>query len=361
MKQSNLQKAASQFGNGIPEIESLGQGLIHRTFKVSFSGNSKPVVLQCINERTFSLPENIIHNYHLVDEYLQQQPNAVKIPGLVPTHQNKFFWIDDDEKFWRATTLIPDSCSLPVPENKENAFCAARCFAQLTSSLIGINTSRLNIIIPRFHDLEFRYKQFEEAVSKGSIMRLLRSTHVISELRDRNELVDFYRKLVDETDYPTRVMHHDCKISNILFHKDTKEVLCPVDLDTLMPGKYFSDIGDMIRSMACTVDENSTAWEKISIHSDYYGAIISGYLDGIGNILTDKEKENLHYSGLIMIYMQAVRFVADFLNNDIYYKTEYPEQNLNRALNQLILLEKLEEFLQNTYSFTAYNKNSRNK
>jgi hypothetical protein len=185
-------------------------------------------------------------------------------------------------------------------------------------------------------------------------MRLLRSTHVISELRERGKLVDFFTQLSNESAYPTRVMHHDCKISNILFNKDTKEVLCPVDLDTVMPGKYFSDIGDMIRSMTCTVDENSTEWEKISIRSDYYQAIISGYMDGIGNNFTEKEKEDIHYAGLMMIYMQSLRFVTDFLNNDIYYKTNFPEQNLNRALNQLILLEHLEDFLKQKYQFTAY-------
>ena len=120
-----------------------------------------------------------------------------------------------------------------------------------------------------------------------------------------------------------------------------------------MPGKFFSDIGDSIRTMSCPEDENSVAWEAITIRSNYYFAIICGYLDGSGHILTNIEKENLHYSGLLMIYMQSLRFVTDFLNNDIYYKTSYPEQNLNRALNQFILLEQLEQFLEKQYGFTV--------
>jgi hypothetical protein len=140
-------------------------------------------------------------------------------------------------------------------------------------------------------------------------------------------------------------MHHDCKISNILFDADTHEVICPVDLDTVMPGKYFSDIGDMVRTMACTEEENSTAWELIDVKPDYYHAIINGYLEGMGNDFTAAEKQHIHQPGLLLTYMQCIRFVTDFLNNDIYYKTSYPEQNLNRALNQLILLEKLEAFV----------------
>jgi hypothetical protein len=98
--------------------------------------------------------------------------------------------------------------------------------------------------------------------------------------------------------------------------------------------------------MAGTVDENSTRWEDIDIRKDFYEAIITGYLAGIGDMFTKEEKDHLHHAGLILLYMQSLRFVTDFLNNDTYYRTTYPEQNLNRALNQLILLEKLEEFLE---------------
>lgn len=354
MNENIILKAAAQFGKGAPMPELIGEGLIHQTFKVNFTGSGEPVILQCINQRTFPLPENIIHNYRMIYDYLQSQPGAINIPALVPTHHNKYFWIDEEDNFWRASIFIQNSHSLAVPANESDAYRAARCFADLTRSLAGLDINRLNIILPDFHNLRLRYQQFEETIAKAAIMRLLRSTHVISELRQRRKLVEFFEQLNDETNYPSRVMHHDCKISNILFDQTTNAVLCPVDLDTVMPGKFFSDIGDMIRSMACLVDENSTAWENISIRGSYYEAIITGYLDGMGNILTEKEKQSLHYSGLIMIFMQSLRFVTDFLNNDIYYQTSYPEQNLNRALNQFILLEKLEEFLQENHGFTAY-------
>jgi Ser/Thr protein kinase RdoA (MazF antagonist) len=183
------------------------------------------------------------------------------------------------------------------------------------------------------------------------MQRLLKSTHVIAELRQRKFLVDFYREIQTGDEYKLRVMHHDCKISNILFDKTTKEVICPVDLDTTMPGYYFSDLGDMIRSMACTVDENSTKWEDIDVERKHYNAIVNGYLQSMKEALSSEEQEHIHHSGVFLTYMQALRFVTDFLNNDIYYKTGYPEQNLNRALNQLILLEKLEEFLRLEYHY----------
>ena len=123
-----------------------------------------------------------------------------------------------------------------------------------------------------------------------------------------------------------------------------------------MPGKFFSDIGDItIRTMACTWwMKNSIEWEQIEVRPAFYGAILKGYLEGAGNIFTDQEKRNIHYSGLILTYMQSLRFAADHLNGDIYYKISYTEQNLSRALNQLLLLEKLEEYLDAFYSFNPY-------
>lgn len=351
MKEIIIQKAAAQFGNGNIVIESISAGLIHRTFKVQFDSYPHAIVLQCINQRTFSLPENIIQNYLIIWRHLEQGDSGVTIPALIPTLQNKYFWVDIEDNFWRATRYMQNSYTLPVALNKQNAYRAAKCYAEFTQALTGLDSSNLFLIIPEFHNLQLRYQQFEDAISKAGIMRLLRSTHVISELRQRKNLVKFFNDLGNENDYPTRVMHHDCKISNILFDKNTHEVIGPVDLDTVMPGKFFSDLGDMIRSMVCIVDENSTAWEEISVREEFYEAILTGYLEGIGNGLTPKEKEYIHYSGIAMIYMQSLRFVTDFLNNDIYYTISYPEQNLNRALNQFILLEQLEVFLYKKYQF----------
>ncbi|MFT3935354.1 MAG: phosphotransferase [Chitinophagaceae bacterium] len=344
MEMAAIEKAAVQFGNGDCKIQVLGNGLINRTYKADFT-NSPSIILQCINRVTFPQPENIINNYRLIQEYAANH-NGLQIAPLVKSRNNHYYWIDTAEHFWRATAFVKDSYAVSIPQNAAAVFTAAKSFGVFTQSLSGLNAGKLDIIIPHFHDLAYRYKQFEDAVAKAHISRLLKSTHVISELRDRLSLVDFYKEVAsNESDYPTRIMHHDCKISNILFDKNTNAVICPVDLDTVMPGKFFSDIGDMIRTMACTEEENSNAWEAIDVKPDYYNAIISGYMEGMGSELTAAEKKHIHQSGLLLTYMQSMRFVTDFLNNDIYYKTTYPEQNLNRALNQLILLEKLEAFI----------------
>jgi hypothetical protein len=351
MKLLTIQKAAAQFGAGEPEIQSLGNGLIHRTYKVNYPGNDDPVVLQCLNQTMFPQPENIINNYRIISQYLKYQSNSIQVPEMVLTNTGKLFWIDEDENFWRATVFIKNSYTPSSLSNEKEAEVVASSFGKFTMALAGLSTDQLDVIIPDFHNLSFRYHQFETSIQNAKIKRLLKSTHVIAELRQRKFLVDFYEQIKASEHYKTRIMHHDCKISNILFDKTTQQVLCPVDLDTTMAGYYFSDLGDMIRSMACTVDENSSRWEDIDVQKDYYRAILTGYLQTMGDAFSTEEQNHIHHAGMLLTYMQALRFVTDFLNNDIYYKTTYPEQNLNRALNQLILLEKLEEFLQKEYRY----------
>ena len=350
-----VKKAAAQFGGFEDDIiiEPLGNGLINHTYKIT-NDKKKSFLLQAINTTVFTKPEDILFNYKLVFDYLEEQKKSIHIPAPIETTNGNLLWIDDQNNYWRANIFINESYAPTIAADENSAFTVAKSFGKFTSELSSLNIHLLKEIIPDFHNVAFREKQFENAITNSPINLLLKSTHIIAELRQRKRLVDFFQSIQNSSSYPNRVMHHDCKISNILFHKKTGEVICPVDLDTVMPGKFFSDLGDMIRSMACTVDENSKEWGMIDIRASFYKAILDGYLIGIGNIFSDKEIEDIHYSGLMLIYMQALRFITDFLQGDIYYKIGYPEQNCNRALNQLILLEKLEEFLKKEYSFSPY-------
>lgn len=338
----NLQSVAAGFGLRHACVEALGSGLIHYTYKAAANGHA--IVLQEINTKVFADPQALISNYLIIYDYLRQQ-GEIQIPAPVPATNGNWILQDSDGNAWRATEYIANSYTPAATENAQAAFTTASCFGRFTRSLSGIDKSLLQVVLANFHDLSYRYQHFEDVVANMQGLRLMRATHVIAELRQRKYLVDFYASIKNNPEYPIRLMHHDCKIGNILFDVNTREVICPIDLDTIMPGKYFSDLGDMIRTMACTVDEDSREWEQIDIRPEFYNAIVDGYLQGIGNELTPAEQENIHKSGLLMTFMQTLRFLTDFLQGDTYYKTTYPEQNLNRALNQLILLEKLEAFL----------------
>ncbi len=340
---TEIKEIAQQFGIKNASVEALGGGIIHHTYKAS--DKTEAIVLQQLNTNVFTKPDALVGNYVVVYEHLQQNGN-IKIPMPIESQNGDWLIKDQDGNCWRATEYIDNAYSPDSVSNPKAAFITAECFGKFTAALQGIEISSLDVVIADFHDLSFRYQEFEDAISRAELFKAMRATHVIAELRQRKKLLEFYQSIKNNNGYPVRLMHHDCKIGNILFDRGSNEVICPIDLDTIMPGKYFSDLGDMIRTMACTEGEESRLWEKIDVRKDFYEAIVEGYLKGAGNLLTTQEKENIHMSGILMTYMQSLRFITDFLNNDKYYKTTYPEQNLNRALNQLILLEKLEEFLE---------------
>lgn len=332
------------------EITPINSGLINSTFKISDS--SKSIILQKINKTVFPNPADIIHNYSQIYNYLTTADNFM-IPAMVKTYNGETHFLDRDKNFWRATKFIPNTFTPETANNSNDAFEAAFCFGNFARSLAGLKADQLKVIIPQFHDLEFRYSQFNETLDKGNAERKQKAKTEIDQLVNRNKLVDFYKKIKTDPQFKLRIMHHDAKLSNILFDNKTREVVCPVDLDTTQPGYFFSDIGDMIRSMTCSHSENSTEFNSISVQEDYYREILKGYLLALKDEFSAEEKTNIHFAGLIMIYMQALRYMTDHINGDIYYKINYPEQNFDRAKNQLILLQKLEEFLAKEYKFNA--------
>ncbi len=344
-------QAAKQFASANNlVVEALGHGLIHQTFKVTDPTNQNAFVLQAINTDVFRAPENLVHNYQQVHGWLRKKHSEISIPEPMYTKKGSLLWTDESRTTWRATVFMNNSYAPDTAATATDAFQVAFVFGSFTQALADLDIDQLKPVIPHFHDLGFRILQLQEAIGRADHNRLQKSTALIDALASRSQILQFFQSTQNNPRYPDRVMHHDCKISNILFDASSHSVICPVDLDTVMPGKFFSDLGDMIRSMACTVDENSTSFAEIEIRVEFYQAIQKGYLAGIGSLLTTEEQENIHFSGLIMIYMQSVRFLTDYLSGDIYYLTQYPEQNLNRAKNQSILLQKLESLLATAYT-----------
>ena len=344
---NSVSKAAARFGTNILSIQPVHVGLIHDTYIVRYS-NSPAIILQCINQHSFAQPENIILNYRKMTGYLAESPAAINIPAMVPTHDGQYFFRDEnmeDEtvRFWRATAYVENCYSVSTLSSPGLAATAAGAYARFTCSLEGLDPSGWNQVIAGFHDLSLRYRQFEQSTHEARLFRLMKATHIIATLREKYHYVEWFEQVSkDEENYPTRFLHHDCKLNNILFDTDSDNVVAVVDLDTVMPGKYFSDLGDMIRTMACTEDEESRNWESIDINPMLYDAIVNGYVSAMEGRLTPAEMAHLKEAGILVTYMQALRYTADYLNNDLYYKTNSPDHNLYRAFNQLILLEKLE-------------------
>jgi len=163
---------------------------------------------------------------------------------------------------------------------------------------------------------------------------------LIKSLVAHADIVTEYDNIVANPEFRLRVTHHDTKISNVLFDKKGRGI-CIIDLDTVMPGYFISDVGDMMRTYLSPVSEEETDFEKIRVRDEFYTAIVQGYYNEMKDELTKTEKKYFFYAGEFIIYMQAIRFLTDYLNDDIYYGAKYPTHNLMRAKNQSILLEQL--------------------
>lgn len=332
--------AADKFGFYTPFFETLTDGLIHKTYKVT--ANNQSAILQQVNNHVFQHPEHVVENYAVIHQHLKNNSSVI-IPAPLKTINKESFWKDAEGSYWRAFEYIDNTYTEMLPATAEKIYSAAQCYAAFVQALKSLPLHQLVPTITDFHNLEFRYRQLEQAVIGATPERLNTSKILLSKIEQRKNLLQFYNCLKANKNFVLRAMHHDCKLSNILFDKTSGKALCPIDLDTTMPGYFFSDVGDMIRSMISTADENASA-EAVSVNPEIYEAILSGYRDGIGNDFTATELQYLQDAGKIMLYMQAIRFLTDYLSDDVYYKINYPEQNFNRALNQLTLLERLRDF-----------------
>jgi Ser/Thr protein kinase RdoA (MazF antagonist) len=323
------------FDPAITEVKPLGEGLINHTYKLQAGGDE--FVLQKINTAVFKKPAAIAHNIKRVSNYLEtHHPNYYFVTPIVSVHGNQMECVENG--YYRVFPYVHGSHAKTVVNNEAQAYEAGHQFGLFTSALNDFNASDLQITIPDFHNLTLRYQQFSASLETGNGDRIAQASIEIKYLQDQKWITDFYETIKANPNFKLRATHHDTKISNLLFDANDKGI-CVIDLDTLMPGYFISDLGDMFRTYLCAVSEEETDFEKISVRPAIYKAIVKGYLHGANNMLSKDESEQIFYAGQFMIYMQALRFLTDFINNDVYYGAKYPLHNYNRACNQIKLLK----------------------
>lgn len=324
------------------KIEIIKTGLINNTWKVKDSYTA--YIFQRINDAVFKEPGHIAWNIQLIATYLAQHyPEYVFVAPLTSCNGEQFVYREGaGGGYFRLFPFVAGSHSKEVLETPEQAYEAATQFGRFTKLLSGFDVSNLQITLPFFHDLSYRYEQFLEALQKGNRERIRESYELINIIKQQSDIVTVFNSIKQSEAFKQRVTHHDTKISNVLFNNEGKG-LCVIDLDTVMPGYFISDVGDMMRTYLSPVSEEEKDFTKIEVRNDFYKAIVKGYYDEMENELTDKEKTFFFYSGKFMIYMQALRFLTDHLNNDVYYGAKYPGNNFVRANNQIVLLQRLIE------------------
>ncbi|WP_316788578.1 aminoglycoside phosphotransferase family protein [Pedobacter frigoris] len=317
-------------------VKLFGDGLINHTWKVST--DTQNYILQKVNNDVFKTPTDIDENISLIKEYLNvKYPNYLFVSPVNTLSGESL--LDTDFGYYRLFPFVEGSTSHNSLTNKSEAYEAAKQFGKFSKILAEFDAEQLNITIPNFHNLKLRSEQFAEACKNAAADRLELAKESIEFINENKSIVDTYCKIVENKEIPLRVIHHDTKINNVLFDEKNNG-LCVIDLDTVMPGYFISDVGDMMRTYLAVASEEETDLSKISIRKEFFQAIYDGYMDEMNDVLTETEKQYFTYAGKFIIYMQAIRFLADYLQNDTYYGAKYEGHNLNRAKNQIALLKE---------------------
>jgi len=332
--------AAYGFNEKQTKVEAFGRGLINHTWKLTTRKGA--YILQRINDSVFKQPADIAYNIKLISDYLGAHYEEYYFVAPIASVDGNEMVFVEALGYFRLFPFVRGSHTIDVVETAEQAYEAASQFGRFTRLLTGIDAKKLKITIPDFHNLSLRYQQFRDVMQKADSARMGESQELIKKILSHSNLIKRFEEIKSDPSFHLRVTHHDTKISNILFDEHDKG-MAVIDLDTVMPGFFFSDVGDMMRTYLSPVSEEESDLGKIVIRDDFYNAIVAGYQNEMKDELSEAEKKSFFYAGQFMVYMQALRFLTDFLNNDVYYGAKYPGHNLRRAENQLVLLDRLIE------------------
>lgn len=320
-------------------IQPFGTGLINHTWLVKYAGND--YIFQKINKHVFKHPFHISDNINAVGSYLKNHfPHYLFMTPVLAIDNKDIIY--DGQDYYRMFPFVKNSVTYTALENAHLAYEAAKQFGKFTHLLSDFDTNLLKETLPDFHNLILRYSHFKAALLAGKKERLNEAQECIKQIEQYKYIVDEFEQIKTSGKFKKRVMHHDTKISNVLFDNKNNG-LCLIDLDTIMPGYFISDVGDMMRTYLSPADEEEKDFTKIEIREDYFDAVVQGYLSEMNANLTEAEQDSFVYAGKFMIYMQAVRFLSDYLGGDVYYGSKYEGHNLLRAKNQLCLLDRLHE------------------
>ncbi len=341
----NLNKIADQFlfGGDVATIEGLGQGFINDTFIVSIHGSAKRYILQRKNKNIFTDVPAMMDNIEQVCQHIKAKVAAPEREAMTitRTRNEKLYYIDDQGEYWAACLMIEPSNAYDSATTPELAYQGGKGIGKFQSMLADFEGELTNIL-PGFHDIAYRYKQWDEAIAKDAAGRVANLGEEISWIESRKgEMLAFWAK-IESGEIPKRVSHNDTKINNILFD-EKGEVLCVIDLDTVLSSTVLNDFGDAIRTYANTGMEDDPNLDKVSVSLPMFKGYAQGYLSEAASFLNEAERDYLAFSARYITYEQVLRFLMDYINGNTYYKIASPDHNLQRTHAQYKLLQSMEE------------------
>ncbi|MBR3639431.1 MAG: aminoglycoside phosphotransferase family protein [Clostridia bacterium] len=325
----------------------LGNGHINETYLVSDGEN---YVLQKINKNVFHDPVAVMENVKAVTEHLKKKiadaggDPAKGTLNFIDTVNGLPYCLTEDGEYYRAYFYVDGVKSYDVAQSPELLYQAARAFGRFQNMLADFPADTLHEVIPSFHDTRKRFHDFQASVERNLSGRAKNVKDEIKFILDRAEDCGVVVDALRSGDLPVRVTHNDTKLNNVLFDEKTDEGVCVIDLDTVMPGSLLYDFGDALRFAGSSGAEDEKDLSKIWFDLINFEYFTRGFLEATPSI-TEKEKELLPFSVKLMTLECGMRFLADYIDGDVYFKTAYPEHNLVRARTQIKLVSDIEQKL----------------
>ncbi|MCX5775461.1 MAG: aminoglycoside phosphotransferase family protein [Firmicutes bacterium] len=340
----------------IQSIEPYGEGHINDTYLVKLRSGSQAFMLQRINDKVFKDVPVLMSNIDKVIAHINAYFNAHHLPEnaqflkLVHT-KTKHAYYQGKLGYFRMYEFIPDSVTYTAAPRLKHLEAAGRAIGEFQHMLADFDATQLSETIPLFHDTPNRVEALIKAIATAQPQRFEKARGIITLALERQPYASKVTEAIARGEVPIRVTHNDTKFNNILFKANSSDAICLVDLDTVMPGSALYDFGDAVRSACTTSAEDETDLDSVKFDLRKFKALTRGYLSVMKQELKPKEIELLAFSPILLTYEVAVRFLTDYLLEDIYFKIDYPEHNLVRAENQFQLMKSMESklpFMQKT-------------
>lgn len=343
MKQQLYPEAAAQhfsINGTLVSCREYGSGHINSTYQIKTDAGSV-YILQRINKYVFTNPRAVMENVGAVTEYLRSRvSDPSETLHFVLSDAGTYYYVDEKAEYWRCYEFADGIC-LELPESNDDFYESAIAFGRFQELLKDFPAETLHETIPMFHNTVNRYRLFKQALEENRSGRAALAADEIAFILAREAEAGMICELLESGELPLRVTHNDTKLNNVLLDRKTRKALCVLDLDTVMPGSSLYDFGDSIRFGAATAVEDEPDLSKMHMDLERFRVYTAGYLTACP-ALTAKEKELLPLGAKIITLELAVRFLTDYLDGDLYFKTDYPEHNLVRTRAQLKLVTDME-------------------
>ncbi|MDD4539163.1 MAG: phosphotransferase [Lentisphaeria bacterium] len=352
MTNSKASEAAGQFAlyGDILDAEPYGNGHINDTYllRCRQAGTVVRYILQRLNTAIFREPEKLMGNVsrvlaHCSARLAGQADASRRALTLVPAHDGRPFWRDAEGGCWRCYLFIEGAKSYDILETPAQAFAAAEAFGGFLALLADIGGERLQETIPHFHDTPSRLAAFDAALAADSRNRAALAKNEIAFVAATRHIAPRLLDLQAAGAIPERITHNDTKLNNVMLDDVSGAGICVIDLDTVMPGQSLFDFGDLVRTSVSPAAEDERDLRKVQLRQDVFAALVRGYLKGCDGCLTKTEVELLPFAGQLITFEIGLRFLTDFLQGDVYFKTHRDGHNLDRCRTQFRLVQLLRE------------------